>query len=363
MAHLYHIKNHGWRIKYRVYFPDGTHKDKIRLFQKKAVAQLVLKDAAELESRSRARSLSNSELLFFLNQKFMARDEADRLSSKPLSVSMTWNELVKNYEDWSRANCRPATHAGNCSKLNQVISFFKDVSPSDVGAKEVEGFLQKRLAEVKAATVRKELTVLRKLLDRLGGENPARKMAQPKIKERRIPRAFYPEELAVFLKALEKRKRFLRGYLVPATMTYLCAGLRPSEIVRLTSEDVRGERILVHGETKTGEARSVEVHPALLPHIRACKKRGGPWLFGGKKQLIANSLGREIRRTIKSVGLTGVTPYSLRHTFISALLRESGDIRYTMDKAGHRQLSTTLGYLHVLPSKNSPIKKIDFGKG
>ncbi|MBI5327575.1 MAG: tyrosine-type recombinase/integrase [Deltaproteobacteria bacterium] len=51
----------------------------------------------------------------------------------------------------------------------------------------------------------------------------------------------------------------------------------------------------------------------------------------------------------------------LRHTFISNLLHSSLDLRYTMDKAGHKRLATTTRYLHVIESKESPLKKMRFG--
>lgn len=62
--------------------------------------------------------------------------------------------------------------------------------------------------------------------------------------------------------------------------------------------------------------------------------------------------------------LTGqerTTPYSLRHTFITQMLRAGANIREVMDRAGHSRLGTTMRYLHVSPAaEDSPVKRIKF---
>ena len=63
---------------------------------------------------------------------------------------------------------------------------------------------------------------------------------------------------------------------------------------------------------------------------------------------------------MRKIEIDGATPYSLRHTFVTNLLRSSNDLRYTMDRAGHKRLSTTTRYLHVIESKESPLKKMKF---
>ena len=58
----------------------------------------------------------------------------------------------------------------------------------------------------------------------------------------------------------------------------------------------------------------------------------------------------------------GIAPYSLRHTFVTEFLRAGADLRYAMDKASHRRLSTTTMYLHSIESEDSPVKRIRLKK-
>ncbi|HEY4708177.1 MAG TPA: site-specific integrase [Thermodesulfobacteriota bacterium] len=176
-------------------------------------------------------------------------------------------------------------------------------------------------------------------------------------------RPLYPDEIKALLSALEGRKTRLYGWLKHITMIYLYAGLRPSETVRLTPDDINMQagKVLVQGRTKTGYARSVDIHPDLMPYIEEvlAKTEKGKRLF----RCDANSLWREIKQVMNLAGLTGVTPYSLRHSFVTYLLRGGADLRTTMDLAGHRKISTTTRYLHVVPTVDSPVHKIDFGLG
>lgn len=90
------------------------------------------------------------------------------------------------------------------------------------------------------------------------------------------------------------------------------------------------------------------------PRLRRRTKQ----LFAGPKGITTESISRAIGAIINQAGLTGVTPYSLRHTFITGLLDAGAALRYVMDRAGHRRLSTTTRYLHVTREKDSPVKKI-----
>jgi integrase len=51
------------------------------------------------------------------------------------------------------------------------------------------------------------------------------------------------------------------------------------------------------------------------------------------------------------VPIVGVTPHSLRRTFISLLLATGADVTYVMAQAGHHDPKTTLGiYAQVIAS-------------
>lgn len=391
MASINPHKAHGWRIRYRVWFPDGNWTDKEKYARKKTKAQIIYSEVARLEDLSRRRALSTQDLAFFLNRKYIARHEAESLSTGPLPGSHAWAELERAYEDYSRKNSSSYTHACNVTKLKKVMECFREHDPSCITKEMVEGYIDKRLRDkiekgrpdkngqrrlepIKSATVEKEINLLRILLDPLGGqhrvkgiwpENPARQISPPRKVDERIPQPLWRDDIKAFYKALRGHRTKLYGYLVPLAMTYLYAGLRPTELINLTPKDVNLAigKITVQGKpgvrTKTGRARSIEIHPKLLVYIESSLRKGGGYVFGGERKITPDSVSRALRQVIDETGREGLTPYSLRHTFITALLRSGADIREVQDRAGHSRLSTTMRYLHVAPTKN-PVKRIKF---
>ncbi|MCL4873816.1 tyrosine-type recombinase/integrase [bacterium] len=399
MPRLYPHKVHGWQLVYRIWFPDGRSTDKHRFSKKKALAQLMFKEASDLENLSRLGSLKREDVVSYLNLKYISRAEAEALSRGPVAV--TWDELRRQYEETSRKSCAPYTHACNMVKVGKLDEHFKGTPPEAITPESVEAYIEKRLKDrvekgkpdedgkrrtepIKSATIEKELNILRILLDPLGGErrrrrdgiwpdNPARQVKAPRKADERLPRPLWRADIIAFYAALRGRRALLGGYMAPLVMTYLYAGLRPSELINLTRQDVNLSIGVIHVvgkdaaagreavRTKTGTARTVEIHPKLRVYIESAmrKGKGGRYVFGGDRRQDGDYVSKAVRQTIEAAGIEGVTPYSLRHTFITGLLRSGADIREVQTRAGHKRLATTMRYLHVAPTKN-PVKRIKF---
>lgn len=363
MPHLYKSKFHGWRVKYRIWFPDGTHIDKTKHRTRKIDAERMLTEVDRLESLSRKAALSKKEITFFVNMEYLTPNEATLLAGAFISPYRTWNELAIKYEDWSRSNCRAYTHLCNTSKLKGVLDAFADISLAEVSKDNIERFISKRKKEVQNDTICKELIILRKLLDYIDEDNnPARKIHMPKVIGRK-KRPLSAIEMQAFFEKLEQNKRLYYGLLKPFVMFYLYAGMRPSEIARLKKSDIRLDikKIIVEGETKTMEARSIDIHPELMPTLQDLLNRttNAQGLFGRK--IDAKNISRLISLTMGLAGLQGMSSYSLRHSFISYLLKHTRDLAYVMRQAGHKQIKTTQGYIDVIEDPDSPINKLDFG--
>lgn len=363
MPHLYKSKIHGWRVKYRIWFPDGTHADKLKHRTRKIDAERILTEVDRLESLSRKAALSKKEITFFVNMKYLSPQEATLLAGAFISPYQTWNEVSKKYEDWSRSNCRAYTHLCNMSKLKGVLNHFETIPLGEIKKDNIEDYMARRKKEVKADTICKELIILRKLLDySQPDDNPARKISLPKVVDIK-KRPLSTIEMQLFFDKIEQNKKRYYGLLKPFVMIYLYAGMRPSEIARLKSADIRLDikKIIVEGETKTMEARSIDIHPELMPTLQDLLKRttNAQGLFGRK--IDSKNISRLISLIMGIAGLQGVSSYSLRHSFVSYLLKHTRDLAYVMKQAGHKQIKTTQGYIDVIEDSESPINKLDFG--
>jgi integron integrase len=71
-----------------------------------------------------------------------------------------------------------------------------------------------------------------------------------------------------------------------------------------------------------------------------------------------SALQRSVKRAAKQAGINKrVTPHTLRHSFATHLLMEGSDIRTVQELLGHKDVSTTMIYTHVLRQKGiRPVK-------
>jgi integrase/recombinase XerD len=134
------------------------------------------------------------------------------------------------------------------------------------------------------------------------------------------------------------------------------AGLRPIELVRLKVKDIDTDHNAIAPTTaKGGNPRIIKVTQQLTAMIedwiRAKNLNPNDRLFNGTSGNYSYSY-REMRNrladklqdpTIKTIRL-----YDFRHYFCTKTLRDSGDAYFTMNQMGHKKLTTTQLYMHLV---------------
>jgi site-specific recombinase XerD len=138
------------------------------------------------------------------------------------------------------------------------------------------------------------------------------------------------------------------------------AGLRASEVVHLTVNDIDSERMVLRVEQGKGQRdRYAMLSPTLLDvlrtwwrHARAQRQMlPGGWLFPGQNPvnpLSTRQLNRAFHRARKAAAIDkAVSPHSLRHAFATHLLEHHEDIRVIQVLLGHKKLENTARYSQV----------------
>lgn len=176
-------------------------------------------------------------------------------------------------------------------------------------------------------------------------------------KNPRIPVVFSREEVKLIIENLQGQKKLC------AKLMY-GTGLRLNEVLSLRILDLdfdRTEIIVRHG--KGDKDRRV-----MLPQSLGLKYPGGSkefkwqWLFPQKSRWKNLKTGKEgrwpideslVQRAVKQAILgAGVNKnascHTFRHSFATHLLENGYDIRTIQELLGHRDVSTTMVYTHVL---------------
>ncbi len=187
-------------------------------------------------------------------------------------------------------------------------------------------------------------------------------MPRPK-RENKLPNVLSFEDVAKILGALknEKHKAIL-------FLTY-SAGLRVGEIIKLKSQDIDSQRMLIHVVQGKGKKdRYTILSEIALEQLRRYYKLYKPetCLFPGQNSK-ENITERTVQRIFKNACLaakitTNATIHTLMHSFATHLLEGGIDLRYIQELLGHSSSKTTEIYTHVtqksISNIQSPLDKL-----
>jgi integron integrase len=276
--------------------------------------------------------------------------------------------------------------------IRRFVHFHERKHPREMGAPEVEAFLN-HLAndrDVAASTHNQALSALLFLYSDVLG------LALPWLGE--IDRPKRPRRLPVVLTQPEVREVLAQIDGTAGLMARLLygTGMRLMECVRLRVKDLdlaRGEIVVRQG--KGGRDRVTMVPRALVTPLREQLARsrarwqadrlagtagvelpqalagkypqagtswGWFWVFpaGGlsrdprsgvvrRHHVHEESLQRAVKRAVRNAGIAKpATTHTFRHAFATHLLESGYDIRTVQELLGHRDVSTTMIYTHVL---------------
>ncbi len=266
---------------------------------------------------------------------------------------------------------------------NHLLPFFARHRLSEISIAEVDRYRQEKVREgkVSATSINKTITRLAQILEvaverELIDRNPARGKRR-RLKERRPERTWLDraEQIAALLEAgaeldaearVDRRATPRRAFLATLTL----AGLRISEALDLRWRDVdlsAGRLRITDSKTDAG-VRLVDLLPALREALSVHKAKtqfGGPDGFvfpteSGSRQDRNNARRRVVVKSVERAsanligrGLSplpeGITPHSLRRTFISLLLATGSEVPYVMRQVGHTDPKVTLSiYAQVM---------------
>lgn len=221
----------------------------------------------------------------------------------------------------------------------------------------------KQIKKWKPKTIRQTLACARLFFIEMLGHNEWKVFSQVRTRDHdELPAVLTREQVTRLLRAIR-----LRRYRTPVKLIY-CAGLRLSECLSLTVHDIFGEegKLMVRGG-KGGRDRMVPLaqemvedlrrywafhrHPLLLfPHAgrgSCTPDRLAKRMHEATGPMPISSLQRLIVVARKELDLPHATVHTLRHSFATHLIESGASLHTVQALLGHRQIATTMVYLHV----------------
>lgn len=207
-----------------------------------------------------------------------------------------------------------------------------------------------------------------------GIPSPYQGIRPPKV-PKGLPKARPFEECQHILATAEHldwQSAFERWRAVAILATFLYAGLRKGELLRLRFDHVQLTQGTIRViDQKTNSERIVPIAPELYPILeRYVRERRN--VFGTEAgsgfftslttgQAISESTLRRIVARVRRVSGVPFSMHSLRHSFVTTLLNSNAQIHVVQALAGHAKITTTAMYLKVTGADlRREIEKLSF---
>jgi len=187
----------------------------------------------------------------------------------------------------------------------------------------------------------------------LVSNNPARLLRRARCTPP-PPKGLHDDEQTRLLEALKKAEGHPAKRDRALILLLLLAGVRIGSAIGLDVEDVDFEHGELHLRSGKNDARSTVVLPAAAAKA-LCKLVGdrmtGPVFTAGGRRISVRNAQRRIAGWFEAAGIRGKSAHSLRHSFATALLGRTGDLRLVQNALGHRSIVSTTVYAQVDQSR------------
>jgi integrase len=265
--------------------------------------------------------------------------------------TVLYEDFVKEFLEHCERQTKTKTYRFYSHCIKAINKAFNGLALSEITPQCIEDYKNKRLNQVSASTVNRELATLKRLFN-LAVEwdktevNPMKKV---KILKEPDSRLIYlePEQFSSLMEKIHL------PHLKVAVMIAVHTGLRKGEILALrkTAIDLKRRFISVtetrdsDGKTnspKNNRRRTVPVNDELFSVLKEwIENLEGECLFD------VRDFRQAFNRACKAAGIEDFHFHDLRHTFGSQLIMEGVDVVTVKEFMGHSSVNTTMRYTQV----------------
>jgi integrase len=267
-------------------------------------------------------------------------------------------QIFKELSDWYLSLedvKRKKSFKGDCRSVSKLNEFFgthllRHISPSLVTRYQTERLSEEsyRGQITKPATVNREIACMRTMFNKAIRDGKLQKNPTRGVK---FLRENNERDRVLSSEELEKYKAQCPSWYLPIAMMAYFTAMRKSEIVNIAPSRIdlkEGFIRLKPEDTKTGEGRSIPIHPDLMEVLkkvlkvrplnceRAFHRDGRP--------IDSNHIRWAHQRVCRKAGIKNFTFHDFRHTCINNWRRDGHDYFKIMAASGHKTMSVFKRY-------------------
>jgi site-specific recombinase XerD len=278
------------------------------------------------------------------------------------------NPLARFEEYLVRLGLSPATVVNYLADMRGVVRWCVELGQGycllNLTADDVRAYCQhlRRERGLSPATVNRHLQAIRKFCDFARRANLMESNPAAAVRPIRVPptsrRALDADEIARLLEAAQAGRPSLgkRDYAIIQLL--LQTGIKVGELTKLQLADIeltdsRGT-LTVKGNEGNHHRRiplNTPAYQALQEYLRVRPPSPGVkhlFLSQEGNSISARTVQRLVNAYTRAADLTGVSAHTLRYTFATSMLEETGDVATVANLLGHRSVETTLRYISKL---------------
>ncbi|OLB66012.1 MAG: hypothetical protein AUH96_08485, partial [Nitrospirae bacterium 13_2_20CM_2_61_4] len=239
------------------------------------------------------------------------------------------------------------------TERNRVLAWAREFGSRPLGQitrTEIEAWRREKMASCRPATINRDLSRLRHMLNLAVEWELLEESSMQGIK-------FLRENNArTRYLSLEECQRLIASCIAPHIRALvgvaLHSGMRLGEILNLRWYDLDfASGFILVRDSKNGESRHVPMDATLSALFRAYPHRlGTDLVFSSSRGGRIVDVRTGFLNSCKRVGLTDLHFHDLRHTFASQFVMAGGDLYILKEILGHKSLAMTTRYSHLSPT-------------
>ena len=347
-----------YRVRYRIYFPDGSWAARSRRYETLAVGRAKLELASALQSRTRQLQQTPDDIKIWKNEGLLTAQETAQLILIPAPQRKTLEQAMEEYKaTWEVSPGEAQNREGRIAAIKKILGAKTAIVDLNYGHGEL---LKTKLRErkVKVVTIRNYLQDLKRCFrhqvrlevlpyNPLAELSAGRVPAAERPKQTRLNNTQVVSVLGKAAKRVQKETGWpvLHGWLPVFLLMLFGTGLRRKEAMLARWEHVDWEHrfLVVPAENaKDGDERRVGLGRRLFNELSARRQEEGFIL----PRYYPTTVSRAVIRHFTACGVP-MRLHDTRHTY-ATLLQEDAGARpdQAMQRTGHGDLGMLTRYTH-----------------